>query len=140
LLSGGELEGVEGRLRDAERWLDTTTGLGKGSQDPSAEMVVVDDVEFRRLPGMIELYRAALALARGDVLGTVRHSRKALDLSPEEDHLCRAAAAGLLGLASWASGDLEAGHRRIPNARLGCGGPGTSPTPSGARSRWRTYG
>ncbi|MFC7643253.1 hypothetical protein ACFQX6_22235 [Streptosporangium lutulentum] len=31
-------------------------------------------------------------------------------ISPEEDHLCRAAAAGLLGLASWTSGDLKAGH------------------------------
>ena len=28
----------------------------------------------------------------------------------------------------------------MPIAWRGCGGPGTSPTPSGARSRWRTYG
>ena len=42
--------------------------------------------------------------------GTVRHAGRALDLSPADDHLCRAAAAGLLGLAYWASGDLEAGH------------------------------
>ena len=110
LLSVGELEGVEGRLRDAERWLDTTTGIGQGTQAPSAEMVVVDDEEFRRLPAEIELYRAAQALARGDGPGTVRHARRALDLSPEEDHLGRASAAALMGLASWASGDLEAGH------------------------------
>ncbi|MDP9844902.1 LuxR C-terminal-related transcriptional regulator [Streptosporangium lutulentum] len=109
LLACGEFEGVEGRLRDAERWLDATTGIGKGSPAPSAEMVVGDE-EFRRLPGMIELYRAAQALSRGDVLDTVGHARRALDLSPEEDHLCRAAAAGLLGLASWTSGDLKAGH------------------------------
>ena len=32
----------------------------------SAEMVVVDEEEYRRLPGMIELYRAAQALARGE--------------------------------------------------------------------------
>ena len=31
LLSVGEFEGVEGRLRDAERWLDATTGTGAGS-------------------------------------------------------------------------------------------------------------
>jgi LuxR family maltose regulon positive regulatory protein len=61
LLAGGEFEGVEDRLRDAERWLDGATGIGKGGQAPSAEMVVVDDEEFRRLPAMIELYRAALA-------------------------------------------------------------------------------
>ena len=73
-------------------------------------MVVVDDEEFRRLPAEIELYRAALALVRGDGPGTVRHARRALDLAPEDDHLGRASAAALMGLASWASGDLEAGH------------------------------
>src|SRR5439155_1187848 len=35
--------------------------------------------------------------------------RRALELSPAEDHLIRASAAGVLGLAYWASGDLEAG-------------------------------
>ncbi len=109
LLAGGEFEGVEGRLREAERWLDT----------PSAEMVVVDDEEFRRLPGTIELYRAALALARGDVLGTMRHARRALDLSPEDDHLSRAAPAGLLGLAYWASGELEAAHSAYADCMAG---------------------
>ena len=110
LLSVGEFEGVEGRLRDAERWLDTTTDIRAGSPAPSAEMVVVDDEEYRRLPAAIELYRAALAMARADAPGTVRHARRAIDLSPEEDHLVRAAAAGMSGLAFWTSGDLEAGH------------------------------
>ena len=110
LLAGGEREGVEARLRDAERWLDTTTGLRQGSQAPPAEMVVVDGEEYRRLPAEIELYRAALALARGDGPGTVRHARRALELSPADEHLGRASAAALMGLASWASGDLEAGH------------------------------
>jgi LuxR family maltose regulon positive regulatory protein len=109
LLAVGELEGVEGRLRDAERCLGATTGIGAGSQAPSAEMAVEDE-EFRRLPAGIELYRSALAMARGDVPGTVRHARRAIDLSPEEDHLVRASAAGMSGLASWTSGDLEAGY------------------------------
>jgi LuxR family transcriptional regulator, maltose regulon positive regulatory protein len=119
LLAGGELEGVEGRLRDAERWLDGAAGIGKGGQAPSAEMVVVDDEEFRRLPAMIELYRAALAMAQGDLPGTVRHARRALELSPEEDHLCRASAAGLSGLAFWAGGDLEAGHSAYADCMAG---------------------
>ena len=110
LLAGGELEGVEARLRDAERWLDGATGTRLGSQAPAAEMIVVDDAEFRRLPAEIELYRAAQALARGDGPGTVRHARRALEFSPADDHLGRASAAALMGLASWASGDLEAGH------------------------------
>ncbi|MDQ6754603.1 MAG: LuxR C-terminal-related transcriptional regulator, partial [Actinomycetota bacterium] len=56
-------------------------------------------------------YRAALALSRGDVPGTVTHAGRAHELSPEEEHLGRASAAGLLGLAAWGSGDLEGGHQ-----------------------------
>jgi LuxR family transcriptional regulator, maltose regulon positive regulatory protein len=110
LLAAGEYEGVEARLRDAEWWLGGATGTGEGSQAPAAEMVVVDDAEFRRLPAEIELYRAAQALVRGDEPGTVRHARRSLELSPADDHLGRASAAALMGLASWASGDLEAGY------------------------------
>ena len=109
LLAVGEFEGVEGRLRDAERCLDATTVIGAGSPAQSAEMAVNDE-EFRRVPAAIELYRSALAMARGDVHGTVSHARRAIDLSPEEDHLVRASAAGMSGLAFWTSGDLEAGH------------------------------
>jgi len=119
LLSVGELEGVESRLRDAERWLDVTTGTDARSVARSAEMVVADEEEYRRLPAMIELYRAALALARADVPGTVRHARRALDLALADDHLCRAGASGILGLASWASGDLEAGHSAYAECMAG---------------------
>jgi LuxR family maltose regulon positive regulatory protein len=111
LLTSGELEGVEGRLRDAERWLDPATGDREEPQVPSAEMVVADEEEYRRLPGTIEMYRAGQALARGDAPGTIRHAERAIELALEDDHLCRASAAGLLGLVYWGSGDLEAGHR-----------------------------
>jgi LuxR family maltose regulon positive regulatory protein len=119
MLAGGNLEGVEARLRDAERWLDTMTGIRQGSPASSAEMVVLDDEEFRRLPAIIELYRAALALSRGDVPGTVTHAGRAHELSPEEEHLGRASAAGLLGLALWASGDLEAGYSAYAECMAG---------------------
>jgi ATP/maltotriose-dependent transcriptional regulator MalT len=111
LLMGGELEGVEGRLRDAERWLEPATGDRKEPHDPSAEMVVADDEEFRRLPATIELYRAGQALARGDAPGTIGHAQRAIELALDDDHLCRASAAALLGLVYWGSGDLEAGYR-----------------------------
>jgi LuxR family maltose regulon positive regulatory protein len=65
LMSGGEFEGVEDRLQDAERWLEPT-GDREGTWTPPAGMVVVDQAEFARLPGVIEMYRAALALVRGD--------------------------------------------------------------------------
>ena len=125
LLAVGELEGgVEARLRDAERWLETA-GTGQGSplverrETPSAEMVVVDDEQFRRLPVMIELYRAALALAVGDIAAAVTHSQQAFDLSADEEYLSRAAARGLSGLAYWASGDLEAGHSAYTDCMAG---------------------
>jgi len=117
LLSTGQLEGVEARLRDAERWLDTSAGhserpeASSSATPPPTERVVVDEEEFRRLSGSIAVYRAASALAVGDVAGTMTYARQALDLVPEGDHLRRGAAAGLLGLAYWTRGDLEAAHR-----------------------------
>jgi LuxR family maltose regulon positive regulatory protein len=116
LLVSGQLEGVEARLRDAERWLDTTADAGDGSEAPSTGMVVVDEEEFRRLPGAIAIYRAAQALAVGDVAGTVRHARRALDLVAEDDHLGRGAAAGFLGLTYWTRGELDAAHRSWADA------------------------
>ncbi len=111
LLASGEREGIEERLRDAERWLDTTAEMRGRPDAPAAAMVVVDEEEFRHLPATIAIARAGLALARGDVPGTVTYARHALDLAPKNAHLTRGSAAGLLGLASWTSGDLEAAHR-----------------------------
>jgi LuxR family maltose regulon positive regulatory protein len=74
-------------------------------------MVVADEREYRSLPALVELYRAGQALARGDAAGTVRHAQRAIQLALEDDHLCRASAAGLLGLVYWGGEDLEAGHR-----------------------------
>jgi LuxR family transcriptional regulator, maltose regulon positive regulatory protein len=109
LLSAGELEAVEARLQDAERWLDAEAD----ASEPASldEMVVMDEEEFRRLPGGIAVYRAAIAQISGDVAGTVTYARRALDVLPEDDHLVRGAAAALLGLSSWASGDLETAYR-----------------------------
>jgi LuxR family transcriptional regulator, maltose regulon positive regulatory protein len=107
LLTVGELAGVEARLRDAERWLETT----EDESARPARMIVVDQEEFSQLAGAIAVYRGAHALALGDVPATTRYARRALDLIPADDHLRRGAAAALLGLASWASGDLETAHR-----------------------------
>jgi LuxR family maltose regulon positive regulatory protein len=111
LLSIGELEGVENRLQDAERWLDTTAEKNEQPEASLAEMIVVDKEEFRRLPGSIAIARAGLSLARGDVSGTMMYARWALDVAPADDHVTRGGAAGFLGLAYWTSGDLEAAYR-----------------------------
>jgi LuxR family maltose regulon positive regulatory protein len=109
LFGGGELETVEDRLQDAERWL----GASAGTLGVAAGMVVVDEKEYRRLPGMIALLRTAQALARGDMPETVKNAQQVLDLAPEDDHLMLGGAASTLGLAAWANGDLETAHRMI---------------------------
>jgi LuxR family transcriptional regulator, maltose regulon positive regulatory protein len=105
LFGGGELEAVEARLRDAERWLEATPD--------TVGMIVVDKEEFHRLPGMIALLRTAQALARGDMPETVRNARRVLDVAPKNDYLMLGGAASTLGLAAWASGDLAAARRMI---------------------------
>jgi LuxR family maltose regulon positive regulatory protein len=119
LLSIGKFDGVEDRLRDAERWLGATTDTGAGPPSSSARMVVANEEEYRSLPGTIELYRAALALARGEPPDAIRHARRALDLVSEDDHRWRASASGLMGLAFWMTGDLEAGHSAYAECAAG---------------------
>ena len=107
VMSNGGIEGVETRLRDAERWIDMTAD---GHERPK-DMVVVNEDEFHRLPGTIAMYRAGLALVRGDVPETITYARRVFDLVPKEDHLGRGAAAALIGLASWTSGNLDTAYR-----------------------------
>jgi LuxR family maltose regulon positive regulatory protein len=109
LMAGGELDGVAERLEDAERWLEPA-GDHDGTRTRPG-MVVVDEGELPRLPGAIEMYRAALALVRGDASATVGHAQRAIDRAAEDDDLTRAGASALSGLAFWGGGDLEAAHR-----------------------------
>ncbi|MFN8079289.1 MAG: tetratricopeptide repeat protein [Kineosporiaceae bacterium] len=106
-LSAGDVEGVEAWLVAAEAALDiprlpstipTAGCLAEAARDR--------DDETRCLPAMIAVYRASVAQARGDVPGTVTHARRALELAGPHDHFPRGAAAGFLGLAAWADGDL----------------------------------
>src|SRR5918998_5750352 len=112
LLGRGGFEAFDAHLRDAERWLATSAETSERREAPSVGMVVVDEVAFRSLPGTIAVARGAYhAGALGDVLNAANHARRALDLLPEDDHLWRGAAATILGIAYWTSGDLEAAHR-----------------------------
>ena len=99
LMVSGDLDAVEPRLEDAERAL---AAAPEGSAPPWA-----DTDDLRTLPAIIAVYRASLAQARGDVASTAEHARRALDLAGPDDHLARGSAAGFLGLAAWASGDVS---------------------------------
>ncbi len=108
LLNAGKVEAAEARLLDAERWLET---ISDQPRDQATGMVVVDEEQFQSLPVSLATTRAYHAQAIGDWTGTVMYTRRALDLLPEEDHSMRGTATMLLGLAYWASGDLEAADR-----------------------------
>lgn len=113
-LVSGALEGVETRLRDAERWLEAAEMGQKAGGSPAelpAGMVVVDEAEFHRLPGWIAIYRAGIALTQGDVDDTVRCAHRAMELAAEDDHLGHGAAAGFLGFTHWMRGELDAACR-----------------------------
>jgi LuxR family transcriptional regulator, maltose regulon positive regulatory protein len=112
----GELEGIEARLQDAERWLDAPRGASDEADAPPTAMVVTDPEEFRRLPSQIAIYRAAQARILGDVVGTIAHAHHALELATEDDDLGRGGGAGFLGLAYWTLGDLDAAHRWYADA------------------------
>ena len=95
LMVSGDLDAVEAWLDDAESAL-----AAGGTPDAGNE-------ELRTLPMTLAIYRASLAQARGDAKGTSSHAQRALDLAGPGDHLSRGSAAGFLGLAAWADGEIE---------------------------------
>ncbi len=105
----GEMGSVAQRLSDAERWLETAAAAPEHARP--AGMVVVDEDEFRRLPGRVPLIQAGQALARGDVTAAAAYARRARDHAAEDDRLTRGGAATQLGLAAWTVGDLETAAR-----------------------------
>src|SRR4051794_25418025 len=105
-LSEGDFDGVEAWLDAAEASADSAAASSPSAASP-AEAARDRDAELRWLPAMAAMYRASVAQARGDVDGTVGHALRALALAGPEDHFPRAAAAGFIGLAAWAAGDLD---------------------------------
>ncbi len=103
LLDTGELEASEARLQDAEQLLDM----------PADQMIVVDIEQFRSLPASIATARAYRSLALGDIPGTIAYAQQGLELTPDDDQTRHNEATSLLGLAQYASGDLEAAERSL---------------------------
>ncbi len=108
LMLGGDLDGVEARLEDAEHALATASS--------EARATWADTDELRTLPATIAVFRAALAQARGDVGETSIQARRALELAGREDHLSLGTASAFLGLASWATGDVSTALRVFAGA------------------------
>lgn len=96
MLVARNLDGADRRFSEVEESLKSDDGHDSLAGE-----------ELTKLPATIAAYRAAIAQARGDIDATETHARRALALSPQDDHLSRGSAGGLLGLAFWAKGDLE---------------------------------
>jgi LuxR family maltose regulon positive regulatory protein len=77
----------------------------------------VDHALVRAVRSQVAVYRAAQARMTGDLVGTMTHAQLVLDLAAADDHLVRGAAAGLLGLARWSSGELADAHRWWSDSR-----------------------
>jgi LuxR family maltose regulon positive regulatory protein len=105
-LSEGDFDGVEAWLAAAEAGLGTMPPSTVPSAGKLTAAARDREREVSTLPAVIAVYRASIAQARGDVDGTVSHARRALALAGPADHFARGAAAGFLGLAAWAAGDL----------------------------------
>ncbi|MCY4726837.1 LuxR C-terminal-related transcriptional regulator [Nocardioides sp. STR2] len=103
-LSEGDLDGLD-------RWLDAAETALESPRAPRPSAVPAHareerDRDLATLPAMVEVYRATVAQARGDVGGTTAHATRARDLVGPDDHFVLGASSGFLGLAAWAAGDL----------------------------------
>lgn len=110
LLQNGQIEGVEEKLRFAEPWLEV---------DRKEKPQFVNESEFRSVPASIAMYRSAIALASGDADSTIHYARRVFELAPEDDLLRRASSSGLLSLAYWTIGDLDAARGAFMDSMAG---------------------
>ena len=108
-LVSGDLDGVDRWLSSAERAMSAPA--------EAADHGASDDEDRRNLPVTIAVYRASLAQARGDVTEMELQSRRAIDVAKPGDHLGHGSAAGMLGLALWAKGDLPSAVTTFAAAR-----------------------
>jgi LuxR family transcriptional regulator, maltose regulon positive regulatory protein len=116
LMSSGDFESIEPRLRDVEWGLRTLADAGDAA---ASGVAFADAAEVLRLPGAIELYRAALAQVRGDVPAAIVHAERVLELAPLDDHVGRAAGSSFLGITHWSQGNLEAARLAWTEGRNG---------------------
>ncbi|KRE55443.1 LuxR C-terminal-related transcriptional regulator [Phycicoccus sp. Soil748] len=96
----GDLDGVDAWLADAESAYEAHPPV------PAPQASAATREELRTLPATIAIFRASAAQARGDTDASKRHAHRALDLAGPDDHMARGGAAGFLGMAAWAEGDL----------------------------------
>lgn len=106
LMADNAFGGVEKRLDDLEAAL----------AGPVDALVVRDRAQAERLPALVATHRAGLALVAGDLDGTTSHAATALAVAGRDDRLTLAAPRALMGLASWAVGDVWSAYEAYRGA------------------------
>ena len=114
LMNFGRIAEADIQMKVAGQWLD--------SADGSEEMIVVNEAEFPLLPASLANARAYYAQACGDVASTQKYANHTLTIAAESDYHTRGMAGIFLGMAAWASGDLDTAQHAlfdgIENLRL----------------------
>lgn len=96
--------------------VDALLDLAASRMVADEEPVVVDHEAYARLPAMVAIHRAGLALLAGDTEGTVAHASSVVELTTDEDPLQRGSASALIGLAHWTRGELVQARARYAEA------------------------
>lgn len=78
LLNFGELQAAEVPTDHAERLLESRMDMNGSADGKTAEMVVVNKVEFSSLRASLATARGYYAQALGDASGTIRHARRVM--------------------------------------------------------------
>ena len=108
-LNAGNLEEAETHLVSAEAWMDKNAD--RKIEQLKESQVFVDEDQFLSLPATLASTRAYLAMASGNIPDVIKYAGRTLELLPEDDRYNRSAITALLGLANWASGDLEKSYQ-----------------------------
>ena len=103
LMDSGDVDTSESRLQDAERLLD----------NPSEQMVIVEETQFRMLRARIAFARAYNAQAQGNTAATLKFAEQALKLTPDEGEYFRAQTKAILTAAHWVNGNLDAAYNSM---------------------------
>lgn len=117
LLDAGELELGEKWLSKAEELLKLSEKAQEKNEGTFGDLKIVDPQQYRQLPASIENARAYCYQANGDVDKAIKHVKRALELSPEDDYLKRGAASGMLALSYWSRGELDLAYDTFVECR-----------------------
>jgi len=111
LMSQGDVEGAEARLKDAEWWLELDPN--EQSKSVSGELTVADENLFRSLPASIATARAYGYLIANQPKAGLESAQLALSLAGDTHEIQKQQAVSLIGIAHWATGDLKTAEKTI---------------------------